>query len=1101
MTRLLRGGILVLVIIGWGAGVGAAQGPEAGLVYSCSLESLQSIAHPEVGPAAQVVGNLRFSPGRTGQGIECSAGYLLLPSRLLNPEAGTIEMWVKLVGPLRQMPVVLRDFEERINLQFDFRRVDGRPHTMHAVRNNMAEQRRAITANIGWEAGEYHHLAFTWDRTQQRQVLYLDFEPHAQAISAAHFVPFGPQFAVGSTTEGQQKCPGLILEDLHIYNYAKTDFPAPEEFPYLYRQIKAERAQRQQRLRQELPAAQGGPRATLHLSMDSLESLEQALPEGSLMAVDAENLVLGRQGQAFRATGTNRIEVEAYQVLNPDEGTIDLWFRPLPGWGVMPVVLRTELGPSLQFDLRSPLQRLAGQRSQARFSARLDLSAPTGWQPEQWHHLVFTWSRRLGEMALYVDGELAQRQPVGERTWSDLGDILSLGNVAGGSQAAQGDLDDLVIYNYAREPLAVAHARLEQQREQDDQLLARLSVAAHLPPVAEFLPQLKRHRTQVRFALAALQRHVDEGTIDQARQRRRSLIEREGRELALQADRLRLYAEVVEAGKISPEIPFLLGVQSSAKKVLLDKPFAGQVEAPIEISAARGEYEPRQLVILPLNQPLREVAVSCSELSGPGGASLSAEQVRINPVGYLPILGLQLWPDPLLYNEPFDVPVPEAQAVWISVHVPPGTPAGDYQGTVTVAPQNAEARSLPLRLHVWDFDLPQFTSLRSCFWLNPTNLRGHIEQEKLWTLEGLQPWLEAVLDSRLCPMLMHDFRFPIYREADGSLSLDFSYVNPLFEYILDQRGANSLGGLGTAGMLPRLASPAVTDRATGEGRRLRFRRGSEEYLEFLRQFVRAYTAHMKAKGWFEKDYLYLIDEPGTVTADMAKACQAIHEAEPNARILCTVPVQEPEKDTLDLWVPLTPAYNREIADRARAAGDEVWWYVCCGPHRPFANLFIRESPSIDARLLPWMNFHYGSTGLLYWGVAVWRGAELERDPGSTHCFFPHMYNFTGDGILLYPGDDPKQPIRSVRLDNLRDGMEDYDYLVMLREGVEALKEQGSGAHAGLIEEASALLAIPPEVITTLTEYTKDPAVLYIHRAKVARMIERIDNLTWSSNIE
>ena len=45
----------------------------------------------------------------------------------------------------------------------------------------------------------------------------------------------------------------------------------------------------------------------------------------------------------------------------------------------------------------------------------------------------------------------------------------------------------------------------------------------------------------------------------------------------------------------------------------------------------------------------------------------------------------------------------------------------------------------------------------------------------------------------------------------------------------------------------------------------------------------------------------------------------------------------------------TPSFNPEGAAAARAAGKEVWWYICCGPHHPHANMFV-EYPAIEARL-------------------------------------------------------------------------------------------------------------------------------------------------------
>jgi len=44
----------------------------------------------------------------------------------------------------------------------------------------------------------------------------------------------------------------------------------------------------------------------------------------------------------------------------------------------------------------------------------------------------------------------------------------------------------------------------------------------------------------------------------------------------------------------------------------------------------------------------------------------------------------------------------------------------------------------------------------------------------------------------------------------------------------------------------------------------------------------------------------------------------------------------------------------------------------------------------------------------------------------------------GDGNLIYPG--PESPLSSIRLENIRDGLEDYEYLRLLGEKVERVSK-------------------------------------------------------------
>lgn len=118
----------------------------------------------------------------------------------------------------------------------------------------------------------------------------------------------------------------------------------------------------------------------------------------------------------------------------------------------------------------------------------------------------------------------------------------------------------------------------------------------------------------------------------------------------------------------------------------------------------------------------------------------------------------------------------------------------------------------------------------------------------------------------------------------------------------------------------------------------------------------------------------------------------------------------------------------------------------------------------------------------------------------------------GDGRFLYPPRrDPNTatepnldgPINSIRWENLRDGMEDYEYFWLLREavrGVEASKggsvnrDEQTDERAALLAEAKRLLAVPDAVSRDLTHFTTDPRPLLEHRDKLARMIERLAEL-------
>jgi hypothetical protein len=165
--------------------------------------------------------------------------------------------------------------------------------------------------------------------------------------------------------------------------------------------------------------------------------------------------------------------------------------------------------------------------------------------------------------------------------------------------------------------------------------------------------------------------------------------------------------------------------------------------------------------------------------------------------------------------------------------------------------------------------------------------------------------------------------------------------------------------------------------------------------------------------------------------------------------------------TLDVWVQLYSLWDGADAAQWRAYGGahETWAYHCIsprpaigptgtpGPMRWF-NTFL-ESDALDARLLPWWAAANNVTGWLYYSINLWQPegrpipkqqlAPLVPIAGSSVFtnFSTVVYNgaanphdrgafSNGDGLLIFPGLDG--PLSSIRLENFRDGIEDFALL-------------------------------------------------------------------------
>jgi hypothetical protein len=71
---------------------------------------------------------------------------------------------------------------------------------------------------------------------------------------------------------------------------------------------------------------------------------------------------------------------------------------------------------------------------------------------------------------------------------------------------------------------------------------------------------------------------------------------------------------------------------------------------------------------------------------------------------------------------------------------------------------------------------------------------------------------------------------------------------------------------------------------------------------------------------------------------------------------------------------------------------------------------------------------------------------------------------------------------------LREGIEDYEYLYMLRN---LLRKHGDQLSVTTRGEYESLLAVPESITSDMTTFTKDSSPIYEHRAAVARAVERL----------
>ncbi|HRZ92766.1 MAG TPA: DUF4091 domain-containing protein, partial [Candidatus Paceibacterota bacterium] len=80
------------------------------------------------------------------------------------------------------------------------------------------------------------------------------------------------------------------------------------------------------------------------------------------------------------------------------------------------------------------------------------------------------------------------------------------------------------------------------------------------------------------------------------------------------------------------------------------------------------------------------------------------------------------------------------------------------------------------------------------------------------------------------------------------------------------------------------------------------------------------------------------------------------------------------------------------------------------------------------------------------------------------------------------------PVDSIRWEHLRDGIEDYEYLCILRR---RLNDRGPALPEAAYQRLAGLLEVPGSITRSLTEFAGDGAPIEQHRDRVARAIQEL----------
>jgi hypothetical protein len=454
------------------------------------------------------------------------------------------------------------------------------------------------------------------------------------------------------------------------------------------------------------------------------------------------------------------------------------------------------------------------------------------------------------------------------------------------------------------------------------------------------------------------------------------------------------------------------------------------------------------------------------------------------------------WPDPILPQQAVSLAAGDCQPLWITFETSKDAPAGEYAGAVRLYAGDRLVKRVPVTVNVWDFVLPEEHSLAAIYdirfagksWSREGKSRQQLREDCLRfmakrKLSGdrvrAQPKFRRDGDRIIADFTDYDKAMALYFDE---LKFPRAYT-PGFFYVFGwaHLPKRILGEHPYEGVYPYEGADRSVLRPA--------------YKRVYQECLRQYWAHMKEKGWADKLVLYISDEPHftheEVRQQMKAACDMIHEVDATIPIYSSTWRHCPEwNGYIDVWgVGSYGCFPVEEMQARKAAGDRIWFTT--------DGQMCTDTPycAIE-RLLPHYCFSYDVEAYEFWGIAWltydpyeygWhRYIAQSSGPGSS--FYVRYPN--GDGFLIYPGNPVGHDgiVASIRVEAARDGVEDYEYLDLLKSL--ATKTNDTAALA-LLEEAKSLAVIPNPGGRYSSRILPDPEAVPKLRQQLAAAILRL----------
>ncbi len=387
--------------------------------------------------------------------------------------------------------------------------------------------------------------------------------------------------------------------------------------------------------------------------------------------------------------------------------------------------------------------------------------------------------------------------------------------------------------------------------------------------------------------------------------------------------------------------------------------------------------------------------------------------------------------------------------IWVSVAVPEDAEPGDYAGSLRIADSSGEAITLRMRLRVTPWAMPTTSRWRFHLdlWQFPVSILDRLHDAN--PVLSVAPWSDA----------HYALLEPFYRYLAGlGQGAATTYIKDgamgapgmvrwiasengkvwTFDYAAFDRHVERLAAWGIDGQINAFSTVGWNsdeipfwDSDTREHKVFDAPVGSQVYNALWNNFLTDFGRHLREKGWFEKTVLYMDEVP---QAQMEAAIGLIRYNNEAWKIGLAYG-HAPDPKVVRSLYDVSGYYESEI-DVQTYPHQLTTFYTSCSLMRP-NNYVAADADPADMAALPWYAMFRGHDGYLRWAFDNWKSFDpLDLRDGL----------FTaGDYSFVYRSSNhlDMTVIPSLRSELLRDGIEDFEKLLILRDTLTQCGDQGA----------------------------------------------------------